>query len=501
MKILWKLRLAPAGPKKAIGVCQLGRVRTETGVSCKLRSWLCEKCLCTPIDFNGDRDNVVVLSGNPLSHDRELKWRGENGAGRRQLDLEKKSLIERVGAEQADRVWKKLPRQRNAGRPSLNSSTVSSAGGNRGNDVRDEEIANLKKQNKKLASDLENARTHIFSLQSCRKKFTPEDAGRDYDIPVGSVSDWVQKHVAPVADDDDKRKNFDGIARRKPSDISLLRGYLLRHGDLVHGIMFPDTDVDVVIAIVMRFLQDNIFERGCINEPAGQVISAIEVAMQNCVEPKRDQFAIRTWRAEAFTAVLSTPDYATMRKQRLEELTTVLCNGMKLFCQVVGRNLDTVYSSCMEVVVKPALELNEKFLTSTHHFYLNLRTYINRDHNGNLKMSNDFAKDLDKIKCENVLKNRRIIHVEKLDEQLVKDCIEGSFINILTVAPGLHMRQVGRRDTIEPPAVIRKQHVLVAYDGQKGRDHYLSGWQQHSLMGWVYSRPRTFAQFGVARAC
>lgn len=332
---------------------------------------------------------------------------------------------------------------------------------------------------------------------------------------MGSVSDWVQKHVAPVADDDDKRKKFDGIARRKPSVISLLRGYLLRHGDLVHGTMFPDTDVDVVIAIVMRFLQDNIFERGCVNEPAGQVISAIEVALQNCVEPKRgewsilganfrssdafpsilDQFAIRTWRAEAFTAVLSTPDYATMRKQRLEELTTVLCNGMKLFCQVVGRNLDTVYSSCMEVVVKPALELNEKFLTSTHHFYLNLRTYINRDHNGNLKMSNDFAKDLDKITCENVLKNRRIIHVGKPDEQLVKDCIEGSFVNILTVAPGLHMRQVGRRDTIEPPAVIRKQHVLVAYDGQKGRDHYLSGWQQHSLMGWVHSRPRTFAQF------
>lgn len=203
MKILWKLRLAPAGPKKGdwsvstrtgsnrdrgqlqVTILALRRVplHCEYRLADALKSLLAPllDALLTgssPIDFSGDRDSVAVLSGNPLSHGRELKWRGENGALRRQLDLEKKSLIERVGAEQADRVLKKLKRQRNAGRPSLNSSTVSSAGGNRGNDVRGEEIANLKKQNKKLASDLENARTHIFSLQSCRKELTPEDAGR-----------------------------------------------------------------------------------------------------------------------------------------------------------------------------------------------------------------------------------------------------------------------------------------------------------------------------------
>ena len=41
-----------------------------------------------------------------------------------------------------------------------------------------EQIANLKLENQRLQTELEDARSHIFSLQSYRKEITPEDVGQ-----------------------------------------------------------------------------------------------------------------------------------------------------------------------------------------------------------------------------------------------------------------------------------------------------------------------------------
>jgi hypothetical protein len=80
-----------------------------------------------------------------------------------------------------------------------------------------------------------------------------------------------------------------GIARRRPTDALKLKRLLQANPDLVHGSMFPETDEDIIISIIMRFINENIFQKilyGSISTYV-EVLSFVETAMQNSVEPKR----------------------------------------------------------------------------------------------------------------------------------------------------------------------------------------------------------------------
>jgi hypothetical protein len=93
----------------------------------------------------------------------------------------------------------------------------------------------------------------------------------------------------PILDDDDKMDDVLAAAKKRPADVQKLKRYLNSQGDLIYGCMFPETDIDILIAVVMRFLQDHIFQKilyGAVPETV-EVISFLEGQMQTNVEPKR----------------------------------------------------------------------------------------------------------------------------------------------------------------------------------------------------------------------
>lgn len=77
--------------------------------------------------------------------------------------------------------------------------------------------------------------------------------------------------------------------KKKPGEFNKLKKHIQSHADLTNGCLFPETDVDISIAIVTRFLHDHVFQKMLCGIANGIVdaLSYVEVSMQSNVEPKR----------------------------------------------------------------------------------------------------------------------------------------------------------------------------------------------------------------------
>jgi hypothetical protein len=106
---------------------------------------------------------------------------------------------------------------------------------------------------------------------------------------VNGITDWVTNFMEPILDDDDKLGDVLAAAKKRPADLQRLRRYLNSQADLMYACMFPETDIDILIAVIMRFLQDHIFQK-VLFEAAPEAVAAIsflESSMQTNVEPRR----------------------------------------------------------------------------------------------------------------------------------------------------------------------------------------------------------------------
>ncbi|KAH7192057.1 uncharacterized protein B0J16DRAFT_410805 [Fusarium flagelliforme] len=334
---------------------------------------------------------------------------------------------------------------------------------------RAEELAT---ENGALREQLNDAQSHIFSLQPYRKELTPEAVGQEYDALVEQVQDWVEKFMGQWLDD--HQEGIDGLlgnAKKRPVDARRFKQILYQYPDLIHGSSFPETDEDIITSVIMRYLHDNIFQTvlyGTIGRYV-EVISFIENEMQMSVEPKRDLFSVRTWTAEAYNALLSSHNFKSVRTERRETMTRELANILKIFIEK-----DQFQSFCQNTcqrVVMPAMKLYEKLQISTNHFYLDLNSFIVRS-GGELTTSTDFIDTLKNLDCKNVLQNRKTFNVERIDPPPSKKELYHRLHNVCTVVPALYMRQIGQRDAIKEPIVVRKQQMLVAWGPEEKRRLY-----------------------------
>jgi hypothetical protein len=80
-----------------------------------------------------------------------------------------------------------------------------------------------------------------------------------------------------------------GTAKRRPADTARFKAALQSHPDLVHATMYPETDEDILIAIIMRFINQHIFQQimyGAADYHT-DVFNFVETNMHSTVEPKR----------------------------------------------------------------------------------------------------------------------------------------------------------------------------------------------------------------------
>ncbi|KAK1250514.1 hypothetical protein MKX08_010517 [Trichoderma sp. CBMAI-0020] len=335
------------------------------------------------------------------------------------------------------------------------------------------EMKRLKEENNLLREELNDAQSHIFSLQPYRKDLTPEEVGRQYDDLVESVQDWVQKFMGFWLDDYEAgAEALASHARKNAQEVARLKKVVHKHPDLIHGCMFPETDEDIIVAVIMRFLNDHIFQKVLYGSASNytDMVSFIETQMQTAVEPKRDLFAVRTWTAESYNALMSAPQFRGIRARRSRDLTIGLAEVLRIFCKKDKHSW--FYQNTEDRCIKPAMALYEKLQVATHHFYLDIQPYISWSGSNHIAHSQEFHECVENLDCRNILHNRKAFNMNKMDPRPTKADIHTNLLNVCTVVPALYIRQIGQRDAIKAPSIVRKQQMLVAWGSDEKKEKF-----------------------------
>jgi predicted nuclease with TOPRIM domain len=422
-----------------------------------------------PAEFQSLEELAGFGNNNSTTHCNE-KLREQNcQLDRRIQDLQRQlstlTTDKQIAEEKSDTLSEKLNSLKQRMNSNMTEVEISS-------EALADKVEELGKENRALREQLNDAQSHIFSLQPYRKELTSEEVGQEYDDLVEQVQDWVQKFMDPWLDD--HREGVDALlsnAKRRAVDATRFKHLLYQYPDLIHGASFPETDEDIITSVIMRYLHDHIFQTVLYGMIARyvEVISFIEKEMQMSVEPKRDLFSVRTWTAEAYNALLSSPQFKAVRNERREAMTRELANILKIFFKKDQFNW-FCQNTCQRVIV-PAMKLYEKLQISTNHFYLDVNSFIVRA-GGELTTSTDFIDTLENLDCKNVLQNRKTFNLGKLDPTPSKKELYHRLHNVCTVVPALYMRQIGQRDAIKDPIVVRKQQMLVAWGPEEKRNAY-----------------------------
>lgn len=260
------------------------------------------------------------------------------------------------------------------------------------------------------------------------------------------------------------------------------------HPDILRITEFPDTNQDAVTAIVMRFLHLEVFSKVLFDTVPNHVdiLQQIEDSMRESVEPKRDLFAVRNWRAEAFTSLVSHPEFGSVRDERCKKLTVQLGKVFFILMPHLSSHKD-LYISLDTKVIKPAMNLHEKIQTSIHLYWFDLNEYGGLMAGGNdLARALELLDEFDQVDCDDVFNNRRRFNPAKLHSAHDRNEILHQLYPIGTLSPRLMMRQVGRGEIIREPSVVRKQRTLIAWGTHETRVARLEQEQLPTLMNAIY---------------
>lgn len=366
-------------------------------------------------------------------------------------------------------------------------------------------VRTLEAEVAKLRAELEESRSHIFSLQPYRREITPEEVASDWELLFAGVSDCVERLVGPTLDSDALHKEVLQRARKHPTTWAGILKHMYQQPDLAQAAEYPDTDLDVLTAIVMRHLNEHVFQTTLYGARPAHVaaVAAIENAMATHVEPRRDQLAIRSWRAEALGALIADPNlYPTERAAcevaLADELVALFRVFLPYHSEPGARRQAEAHAMLRDGCVRPAIDLHEKLLVSTHHFYTTLDGYYvqgTKREGGGVVTSPDLYPSLDKLDCKNILQNRKTITRARIEADGSADP-QRALRTVLALTPAVYMRQVGQRDMVKEPALVCRQQMLVAWGSQEKREDFIRGGEK-TLLAHLFPGPNSSRQGGM----
>lgn len=200
-----------------------------------------------------------------------------------------------------------------------------------------------------------------------------------------------------------------------------------------------------------------------------------------------DLFAIRNWRAESFTSLLSHPQFAATRDDRCKRMTVELGKPFLIFLPH-GTDVQEYYRSLDEKVISSAVELQEKLQSSIHHYWFSLSNYAGAGTARHDARASELLAESDQVDCEDIFRNRRRFDPDKLYETTSREEILHNLYPICTLSPRLMMRQVGSGEIIKEPRVVRKQKTLVAWGSPETITSKLQK-EPQTLMNAIYVKP------------
>ena len=115
---------------------------------------------------------------------------------------------------------------------------------------------------------------------------------------MGMIDDWVNNFCEPIIEDQAKCEQLVAAAREHRDEFLLLEKYVASCPDLMRGSMYPDTDIDILTAVVMRYVYNNVFRHDVFGSSSelGKAVHFIATAMRDSAEPKRGEFTPESYK-------------------------------------------------------------------------------------------------------------------------------------------------------------------------------------------------------------
>ncbi|KAL2840206.1 hypothetical protein BJY01DRAFT_236827 [Aspergillus pseudoustus] len=260
------------------------------------------------------------------------------------------------------------------------------------------ENAALREQITRLQHDLHEAQDLIFSLQPLQQPLTETEAVSEFQALIASVEEWVDQKLGDALEPDSEPDNADEnntdnthggggagglVFEVDPHSTPRVMKEIQSLLDLVPSpgraaLAHPGIDVDVVQALIMRYLNDAIFSQDfyCpLPKSERELITVVERSMRT-LTPRRDTRSRRHWRVETYTALSARPGFDQYATNRMWDLTFDITRLLSLFAsESDGQKLA---KSFFEGITKPASALARKMHLSFDEFAVEWSLYHDR---------------------------------------------------------------------------------------------------------------------------
>ena len=292
---------------------------------------------------------------------------------------------------------------------------------------------------------------------------------------------------------------------------------------MIRAARIQEIDEDVFVSIILRYLVHEIFDTSIpFARTASLLLGIIQKSMaQHVIPPKGtklhlkssvshpgangwpillDNFAIRSWRADAVGALTVAPEFQESRRKCLKDLVEGLSRILEVFLRsratFPGVTFPDLCQSVFEDVVEPAMRLHEKMQMANHHFYLEMIQFVQFGPRREDLTIPTFYDAVPFMDCINLLQNRKKFNIEKENPSPTE--LRMKMFPVLTVTPALIMRQYGQGDSMREKVAIRKQQCLVAWGSQEAKERLTRG--PNTVIGTLLSskeRETIMARIGI----
>ncbi|KAL2822982.1 hypothetical protein BJX63DRAFT_3248 [Aspergillus granulosus] len=266
------------------------------------------------------------------------------------------------------------------------------------------ENAALREQIFRLQHDLHEAQDLIFSLQPVQQPLTETEAASEFQAIIAAVEEWVDQKLGDVleldTDTPTTADSADGTSpdtsygdaggggglvfevdpRSTPGVMKAIQSLL----DLIPSpgraaLMRSGVDIDIVQALILRYLNDAIFSQDfyCpFLKGERELITVVERNLRT-LTPRRDMRSRRHWRVETYTALSARPEFIQYATNRLWDLTVDITRSLGLLLVPEGDG-QKLAKSFYEGITKPAAELARKMHLSFDEFCIEWSGYYDR---------------------------------------------------------------------------------------------------------------------------
>ncbi|KAG9257748.1 uncharacterized protein F5Z01DRAFT_747772 [Emericellopsis atlantica] len=330
----------------------------------------------------------------------------------------------------------------------------------------------LLKENAALRQQLNDAQTHIFALQPFHEDLTPEDINDAFKKVVDGVQAWAQDTCQKLPTTAEQCSNHvRRMARADPRGVHKFQGLVRAELDISVAMTLSETDEDILVAMMMRALHSHVFGHprgklfGCMPSETA-MCHRIAEALATTVTKKRDAVAISNWNAGALTALVSTQCFEWEQKKQLMETAAIISQLFGIFCP----------EDRFGEFHRDILESSRAVPTKSSSTFTNIAREL--DKTRRISTSPEFFANVNKMRCEDVLNNRKRFDLAKVSSGSKHGYVEEHLEPICLLSPGITMVHVSRMsESNKNPHVktVRPPRMLVAWGGQAAMETFCTG--------------------------